>query len=89
MALQKDETLSNGISVASAYIRIDSMTGTKSSMQIVVSTYASKDMADLSREVTKKFYNFVPSVANDAPNYHKQGYEYLKTLPEFAGATDV
>jgi hypothetical protein len=31
-------------------------------------------------------YNFVPSL--EGANFIAQAYEYLKTLPEFKGATD-
>jgi hypothetical protein len=33
-------------------------------------------------------YRFEPSVADGSVNFIKQAYLYLKTLPEFAGATD-
>ena len=33
-------------------------------------------------------FAFVPSVADGAKNYIAQAYDYLKTLPEFAGAID-
>jgi hypothetical protein len=34
----------------------------------------------------KRFYSFTPDL--DGPNFIKQAYNYLKTLPEFAGAID-
>jgi hypothetical protein len=36
--------------------------------------------------LTSKHYWFVPVL--DGKNFIEQAYEYLKTLPEFAGATD-
>lgn len=33
-------------------------------------------------------YFFQPSVADGSPNFIKQAYLYLKTLPEFSGAED-
>jgi len=35
-----------------------------------------------------KSYDFTPSVVDNSSNFIKQAYEYLKTLPEFSGATD-
>jgi len=35
-----------------------------------------------------KSYDFTPSVVDGSDNFIKQAYEYLKTLPEFSGATD-
>lgn len=38
--------------------------------------------------ITSLMFNFVPSVNEDSSNFLKQGYEYLKTLDEFADAID-
>ena len=35
-----------------------------------------------------KDYSFTPSVDDASTNFIKQGYLYLKTLPEFSGAED-
>jgi hypothetical protein len=36
----------------------------------------------------ERSYSFEPSVADGSPNFIKQAYLYLKTLPEFSGAED-
>lgn len=36
----------------------------------------------------ERTYSFVPSVAEGAPNFIKQAYLHLKTLPEFSSAED-
>jgi hypothetical protein len=36
----------------------------------------------------QKHYKFTASVSDGAENFIKQAYAHLKTLPEFAGATD-
>jgi hypothetical protein len=36
-----------------------------------------------------KDYSFTQSVADNSDNFIKQAYAHLKTLDEFAGATDV
>lgn len=33
-------------------------------------------------------FAFVPSVADGSPNFIRQSYLHLKSLPDFAGATD-
>lgn len=39
--------------------------------------------------VTGKEYSFVPDNSDGAKNWLAQAYDHLKTLPEFASATDV
>lgn len=98
MALQKDITLS-GSSImqtelgrletgseskilSSAYIKVESVDATKDNATAYVSIVSGES------KLGKK-YKFIPSVADDASNFIKQAYIYLKTLPEFAGSTDV
>lgn len=64
-----------------AYIKIHSLNGNKSLVQITVLIL---DCAE-GNEISNSVYNFNPSV--DLA-WYKQAYEYLKTLPEFANATD-
>lgn len=65
------------------YARIEEISGTKSLVKIVVGFY--NEGADGSL-VDRMSSSFVPDLCG--PNFIKQGYEYLKTLPEFAGAVD-
>jgi hypothetical protein len=65
-----------------AYIKISSFTGNKEKIEIYLSIYKSKD----DRFLENKTLSFTPSLEGD--NFIKQGYQYLKTLPEFAGAID-
>lgn len=90
MALTLNIELSSGIILDHAYCRIGSLSGDKNLLNITVNTYMDHD-AVLSGKgtVQQSGYDFVPSVEDNAPNFIKQGYEYLKTLPEFAGATDI
>lgn len=69
------------LTLSNAYIRIDNVDGGKDAMGLSVS------ISDGERTLHKS-YVFTPSVANDSENFIRQGYEYLKTLPEFAGAAD-
>lgn len=55
--------------------------GGKESVNITVS-FSDNDV-QYSRQ-----YSFTPSVDSNSKNFIAQAYEHLKTLPEFAGATD-
>ena len=65
----------------SAYIKVDSIVGDKSEIIAMVS---------FTGETSKfqKQYTVPVSVESGATNFIAQTYTYLKTLPEFAGATD-
>jgi hypothetical protein len=64
-----------------AYIKVDSVSANKESASVNVS---------FTNEQLKfnKQYVAPISVADGAKNFIAQAYEHLKTLPEFAGATD-
>lgn len=64
-----------------AVCKILSITGNKTALNVNVSHIG--DIAQYERS-----YNFEPSVADGSPNFIKQAYLYLKTLPEFSGAVD-
>jgi hypothetical protein len=69
-----------------AYARIDSVNGTKNHLSLMVSFYNKSN--NLMIVAHQNAYEFEPSINNDAQNFIKQGYDYLKTLPEFADAID-
>lgn len=90
MALQKDIKLKNGLNIDEAYIRIDTVSGYKGSLDIGVNSYVSQRIfVDGQEYLEQKIYNFEPSVDDNADNFIKQGYEYLKKLPEYEGAIDI
>lgn len=64
------------------YAKVESVTGTKNQMVARVSFATDADTLFFK-------YQFSPSVAEGSQNFIKQAYEHLKTLPEFAGATNV
>lgn len=96
MALEKtinisgDATISDGHLTAVlpqtatevVYIRVESVEANKTTAHAKVSFAGSKI-----RGINE--YTFDVSVSDGAPNFIKQAYEHLKTLPEFAGAADV
>jgi hypothetical protein len=67
------------VSVPDAYIKVASVAGDKNSVVAHV-IIVSGDYLSHRNE------SFVPNL--DGPNFIKQAYEHLKTLPEFANATD-
>jgi hypothetical protein len=61
------------------YIKVEAVTGTKEKANCSVSFTGQKIKM-------QKIYEFAHDL--DGSNYIKQAYEHLKTLPEFAGATN-
>ena len=70
------------IILRNAYIKIDHVNGTKTQVQAKYVVYSNKD----GESVEEKYCNFTPDM--DGTNFIKQAYEHLKTLSEFADATD-
>jgi hypothetical protein len=70
--------------IPNAYHKIESIQGTKENMDFKL--YIFNESGD--KLLTSENYSFVPSVDDDAANFIKQGYEYLKTLPPFTNAID-
>lgn len=62
-----------------AYIKVERVNASKESASADVS-FAEGDKS------TSSSYTFTPNL--DGGNFIKQAYDYLKTLPEFAGAQD-
>lgn len=62
------------------YIKIEKIHGTKERIGLEVSFTSTTD------ESKTQSYVFEPVL--DGDNFIKQGYKYLKTLPDFAGAED-
>lgn len=86
MALQKQMNVDAkfvGEVTVIAYVKVESISGTKANATAVVS--AKKSETD--DEIWNKVYSFTPDL--NGANFIQQAYENLKTLPEFAGAADV
>jgi hypothetical protein len=86
MALTKTITLQNNFGDEStfdnAYLRVDRVEGSKALLTAHVGFYK-KDRASL---LLTSSVSFKPSL--EGGNFIKQAYEYIKTLPEFADATN-
>lgn len=91
MALQVNNVvLNNGMSAETSYARIDSIGGSKDGLTFSLNYYLDQQSFIEGKEYLKsEQHTFVPSVADDAQNFIKQGYNYLKSLPDFADAIDV
>jgi hypothetical protein len=76
-------SIENGVQSISfsAYVKVESIIGDKKQISVNVSF-----VGDNIRFT--KHYCAPVSLENGAPNFIAQAYEHLKTLPEFADATD-
>jgi len=87
MAIEKTVTLvdrlDESITFDKAYHRITRIDGNKNSISFYVDVFKTKD-AEFSLNQTK--HSFQPVLNGN--NFIAQAYAHLKTLPEFAGATD-
>jgi hypothetical protein len=83
MALAKTVLTVHGLQAVNAYHRIEAVTlQNKETITFHVRSYIATDKPFFMESVLSCAY------AIDGENPIKQAYEYLKTLPEFAGATD-
>jgi hypothetical protein len=86
MALSKKIQIENNFGETSVfpncYIKVGVITGTKKDLSFSVVFFSEKDGTFLE----SRNLSFAPSMSDK--NFIAQSYEHLKTLPEFAGATD-
>jgi hypothetical protein len=86
MALKKQITLlsnfDDAVVFTDSYIKVEKLDGNKNKIEITVFFYKKQN----EKVVDSKIYSFVPTL--DGRNFIAQAYDYLKTMPEFAGATD-
>lgn len=89
MALSVSMTLKDNFgqdkSFDDLYVQVNSINGDKRGMLANVFIRLSADGRILKRESI----SFTPSVGDDDGNFIKQAYLYMKTLPEYSGASDV
>ena len=86
MALKITKKMDSGIVVKDAYVKIVSAGSSKTSTNIRLAYYV-----DSKQEVPfyEHEYVFKPDMTTEGKNLWEQGYEYLKTLPEFEEAEDA
>lgn len=83
MAIKKNVETIFGFEIQNAYIRVEGLQIGKNEMTFQVRSY--KDNSGLPHFADASF-NCAYSLVGDNPI--KQAYQYLKTLPAFADATD-
>lgn len=69
-----------------SYHQITQVAGNKFGLDIHLTIYNNKNKENV---LEKKYYFFIPSVADNSPNFIKQCYRYLKTLDEFQDGLDI
>lgn len=84
MALQKQTKSVHGFDAPQAYHRVEGVSVGKTEIKFRLRSY--KDAASNTAFADEGFV-CTYDIAGDNPI--KQAYQYLKTLPEFAGAADV
>lgn len=72
------------LEITDAYWRVEKVMATKARAVCTVSI--NKKDNDSFFRIDEKNYDFLPNL--DGGNFIQQAYFHLKTLPEFAGATD-
>lgn len=83
MALAKTVSTVHGFQAVNAYHRVESVRlESKTAMSFHIRSYTAPDKPFFTESVLSCAYD----IAGDNPI--AQAYEHLKTLPEFAGATD-
>jgi phenylalanine-4-hydroxylase len=83
MALLKTISTVHGFEAINAYHRVEAvLIDSKNSISFHVRSYVATDKPFFVEQVLNAPYSI------DGLNPIKQAYEYVKTLPEFAGATD-
>ncbi len=83
MALQTDTTTIYGFNIASAYHRVDNISiVNKSKMSFHLYAFSDVNKPFFSEQMFEMVFDIT------GENPIKQAYLYLKTLPEFASATD-
>lgn len=83
MALLKTVQTVHGFQAVNAYHRVEVVTLTgKDKISFHVRSYTAEDKPFFAEQIVTAPHEL------DETNPIKQAYEYLKTLPEYAGATD-
>jgi len=71
-----------GITVKDGYLKVSEFSGDKTDVGFSIAFKANLE----ANAIKYERFNFVPNL--DGQNFIAQAYTHLKTLPEFAGATD-
>lgn len=89
MAILLTISTTSGLTINDAYGKITSVGGGKDGAVIELKFYKDKEASKSIEPIKVVYENFIPSVEDDAPNFIKQGYKYLKELPKYYEALDI
>lgn len=90
MAFLRNISLDNGLFARQAYCKIESISGDKERIGIVLKYYLDEQAArDRSIPLKQESYFYTPDLSETASNLFKQGYDYVKGLPGFESLIDV
>jgi hypothetical protein len=64
--------------------------GGKTKLNIRLNCFKTKEVADTNKNKFCDFdFSFVPNITGSTDNFIVQAYNFVKTLPEFSGATNA
>lgn len=90
MALQIKYTSPAGFIAEEAYVIIKQISINKNIMNVDVLIYFSREARlNNNQPISSNIYQLEHSIDDDAKNAYKQGYEGMKSLPEYSEAIDV
>jgi hypothetical protein len=92
MALQLPTTFSTGLSaIAAVHKVLEAQFVGPTTIKLVLGVYAdlSKSQDGITPFIERRFYTMTDFDPTNDQNMHTQVYDWLKTLPEYAGAVDV
>ncbi|WP_141230057.1 hypothetical protein [Terribacillus saccharophilus] len=91
MALQQTFTVpDSGVTITKAYICVEVTEVTSVNQTILLGFYINRDAKLNGKEpVYRNKHSFAPNLSSDSKNAFVQGYEYVKTLPEYQSAVDI
>lgn len=81
-----ESTVVASFKVDNAYVKVLEVIGNKNCLTLTVGIFNNHSKELL---IENRMYTFKPDVSSQSENFIKQGYDYLKSLPEFEGAIDV
>jgi len=90
MALLKEHTViafGQELIFPNAYHQITNVNGNKNALTIILSIFSYENDL-IGNLIEDEIYTFTPSVATGSANFIAQGYDFLKTLPNYASAVD-
>ncbi len=90
MGFLKTIQLDNGLTVDNAYFKIDYISGNKESITVYLKSYVNRDASiNGLLNLSQVQFSFTPELEDTSSNFYKQGYDYIKTQPDYQNVTDV